>query len=120
MEQTFFNKELFTHILSFLDNRQHKNIIHSFKHMIYFDNIRTTHHMLLYGQVQSGKTSKIIDFISYNKHKLNILIIQNNRNMLSQYTQSLTNRHISYIIINSLTVHDRYNQQNLIIIINNI
>lgn len=118
MEKTIYNKELFTHILSFLDNRECNNIICSFKHMIYFDNIRCAQNILLYGQVQSGKTSKIIDFILYSKN-INILVIQNSRLMLSQYTHSLSANNIKYVVINSLSTYDEYKGQKVLIILNN-
>ena len=51
-----------------------------------------TTHTLLYGQVQCGKTSKIMEYVNnYKPDLLKIIIIQNNVSMLNQYRTSYIN-----------------------------
>ena len=121
MQQIFYNKDLFTNILSYLgNNREIRKTIESFRNMIHYDFIRFPTQMLLYGQVQSGKTSKIMDYITnYKSDKLKILVIQNNTLMLSQYVKTLSQRGITYKIINSNATEYKYNKERVLITINN-
>lgn len=121
MQRIFYNKDLFSNILSYLgNNREIRKTIDSFRNMIHYDFIRFPTQMLLYGQVQSGKTSKIMDYITnYKSDKLKILVIQNNALMLSQYVKTLSQRGITYKIINSNATEYKYNKERVLITINN-
>lgn len=122
MQSVFYNKDLFTNILSYLDNNDFhiKQKINAFRGLLHYDYIRSTTQLLLYGQVQSGKTSKIMDFVTKFKcNKLKILVIQNNILMLNQYVKALSHRGITHKVIgtnDSLQIYE--NEQVLITIYN--
>lgn len=121
MQSVLYNKDLFTNIMGYLDANETRKIMYEFRGLLHYDYIRpTANQILLYGQVQSGKTSKIMDFITkYKTDKLKILIIQNNILMLSQYVRSLSQRGITYRIIEANDTYYRYNNEQVVITINN-
>lgn len=113
-------RQLFTHILSYLDKKTLKIFANYFRKHIYYDYIIPTSHTLVYGEVQSGKTRKIMNYIqNYKCHLPKILIIQNNLFMLNQYIKSFKSHNISFKIINKKSSKDIYNQEQILIIINN-
>jgi hypothetical protein len=77
--------------------------------------------ILIYGQVQSGKTAEIMNSIQqYKPDKPKILIIQNNIIMLSQYIKSLKKCNITYCVIAPGTSFtQKYNGEQVIITIYN-
>jgi hypothetical protein len=118
--KVLYNKDLFTHILGYLDNNQTKAVINSFRGLLHYEYLKPTTQILLYGQVQSGKTSKIMDFITkFKTDKIKILIIQNNTLMLEQYVKTLSQRGITYKIIESKFKIYYYNKEQVLITINN-
>jgi len=118
--KVLYNKDLFTHILGYLDNNQTIVILNSFRGLIHYNYLNPTTQMLLYGQVQSGKTAKIMDFITkFKTDKLKILIIQNNTLMLNQYVKTLSQRGITYKIIEPNYMIHHYNREQVLITINN-
>jgi hypothetical protein len=112
------NKDLFTYILSFLTKKELKAIF-------FFDSKLNIHaflyprvNTLLYGQVQSGKTGRILDYIKNHKTStLKILIVQNSRCMLNQYVEAFAKNDITFVIVDGKHV-DYSNQQVLITIFN--
>lgn len=118
---------IFRHILSFLPNdfikttflnKKTGHISNVFKQNIIGHYHFPTIHTLIYGQVQSGKTNKIMEYIESNKQP-KVLIIQNSVNMLKQYIHALQKRKITYSVLqNNMTNHE-YHGQNVLITIHN-
>jgi hypothetical protein len=122
MQSVFCNKDILTHVLSYLDNTNWdiKQKINLFRRLVHYDYIRSANQLLLYGPVQSGKTSKIMDFITkFKQNKVKVLVIQNNVLMLAQYIKSLSQRGITYKIIATTSKLDTYNGEQVLITINN-
>lgn len=123
MQSVLYNKDLFTNIMSYLDSNASKKIINAFRGLVHYEYIQPTTHLLLYGQVQSGKTSKIMEFVTkFKRDKLKILVIQNNTLMLSQYVKTLSQRGITYKVIDSSYNNNKkcdYNKEQVLITINN-
>ena len=114
------NPDLFTYILSYLNKPNLKQIISTFKKYIHYDYISPTNNILLYGQVQSGKTNKIMNYITnYKTNIIKIIIIQNSVNMLEQYTFKLKEFNIKYKIINTNALSYSYNKEKVLITICN-
>ncbi len=108
--------------MSFLDTNESKKIINAFRYLLHYEYVKPTTHILLYGQVQSGKTAKIMDFITkFKTNKLKILVIQNNVLMLTQYVKSLSQRGITYKVIESKKsdANNHYHNEQVLITINN-
>jgi hypothetical protein len=65
--------------------------------------------ILIYGQVQSGKTAKIMEYIKNTNIKTKILMIQNSLSMLAQYERALNTNKIEFSSVSnssiSLTIH---------------
>jgi len=78
-----------------------------------FHKFYTKHISLVYGQVQSGKTSMIIKLIQQSQLQC-VLIIQNSLLVLQQYIQRLTDSRVSF-----QTVHDTHFHAKVIIVMNN-
>lgn len=114
------NKDLFTEICSYLDdNELHKFILH-FRRLVHYAYLLPRYHTLLYGEVQSGKTDKIMRYIKlYAMTSVKILIVQNNVNMLTQYAQALKSNETKFKIINSKSMNMPYNNENVLIVICN-
>lgn len=56
---------------------------------------------LIYGQVQSGKTAKIMEYIKNSSSRINILIIQNSLSMLAQYERALKTNDVKFYSVSS-------------------
>jgi hypothetical protein len=56
---------------------------------------------LIYGQVQSGKTAKIMDYIKNSSSRINILIIQNSLSMLAQYERAFKTNNVKFYSVSS-------------------
>lgn len=120
MNQVLTNPDLFTNILSYIDKKSLKSIVPSFKKWLHYDYIIPENHILLYGQVQSGKTSKIMNYIKmYKPDIVKILIIQNSINMQEQYVKTLVNQGIKYKVINTNALSSTYNNEQVLITIYN-
>lgn len=57
--------------------------------------------ILIYGQVQSGKTAKIMEYIRNNSSRINILFIQNSLSMLAQYERAFKTNKIQCVSVSS-------------------
>lgn len=116
------NRSLLTNIFEYFDvyDLKRLNLSVHFRENVYVDYIRPQHNTLLYGQVQSGKTSKIMEYIkTFKPDIVKVVIIQNNKHMLSQYKSALVNQQISYHAINSISSNYPYNNSNVLITIYN-
>lgn len=112
--------DLFTNILSYLDKQTLKSIVPAFKKRLHYEYIMPTIHTLLYGQVQAGKTNKIIEHIEhYKTNILKILIMQNSVNMQEQYVKIFKNKKIMYKIIDTNALSYSYNNEQVLITIYN-
>jgi hypothetical protein len=94
------NIDLFTYIMTFLNKKELKEVAYWFRPWMH-KCIVPRYNILLYGQVQSGKTSKILDYIRFYNQTLKILIIQNSKFMLSQYCNTFEKNGIRFLEINS-------------------
>lgn len=113
------NRSLMTYIFEYLDiyDLKRLNLLVHFRKNTYVDYIRPQHNTLLYGQVQSGKTSKIMEYIkTFKPDVLKVVIIQNNKHMLSQYKSALVNQQISFHAINSISSTYPYNHNSKVLI----
>ena len=120
MNKVILNKDLLTNIFSYLNKSELKSLVYSFRSNVHFDYIVPPKHVLLYGQVQSGKTDKIMEYVkNYKPYELKIIIIQNNVCMLSQYTNALKTQGISYKEINKRTSSTMFNYEQVLITIHN-
>ena len=81
--------------------------------------------VLIYGQVQSGKTSRIIEYVRNNSININILMIQNNLSMLAQYEKALENYKIFNFTVSNKNVNfisraiGKINRNIVLIVMNN-
>jgi hypothetical protein len=87
--KVFQNRPILTQIFNFLGN---DDIRESFLPTL-------NKQILIYGQVQSGKTSKIMEYIKKTTVSTKILLIQNNLSMLSQYERVLSSNKIMFSTI---------------------
>lgn len=129
---SMLNHHVFTHIMSYLSPSEVKTII-LYKSVGLIPSFRmcikpyiNTHrpyisiHSLLYGQVQSGKTKKIMDFVQqYNPRTLKVLIVQNNVKMILQYKKALMVRNIKFLVIHAKTATKRYDGEHVLLTIHN-
>ena len=84
--KVFENEKLLTRIFDFLGNESIRNVFIK----------RPNKQILIYGQVQSGKTAKIMEYIKKSNIRIKILMIQNSLSMLSQYERSLNTNKIKF------------------------
>jgi len=77
---------------------------------------RIEKNILIYGNVQGGKTSEIINYINENKWCQKVLVIQNSLLVLKQYEQRLKSKNIDYQIIDKNT---KEINKNLVLVLNN-
>ena len=85
MERVIYNRDLFTYIVSFMPRDQLKVLVDQFRQYVHYDYIVPTKHSLMYGQVQSGKTGKIMSYITGYKPEIpKVLMVPNNLFMLKQ------------------------------------
>ena len=114
--KVFENTKLLTRIFDFLDDESIRNAFIK----------RPNKQILIYGQVQSGKTAKIMEYIKKSNIRIKILMIQNSLSMLSQYERSLNTNKIKFYSVsqNNSWVIRRYLQMNyasnvVLIVMNN-
>jgi hypothetical protein len=83
----------------------------------YIDN--EPEHILLYGQVQGGKTKSIIELIKKSPNDYFVIVVQNSLLVLNQYKERLTAQDISFIVIDKYTI--KVNKKcNVMIVMNNV
>lgn len=90
-------------------------------------NDRTNKQILIYGQVQSGKTSKIMEYIKKSNVNITILVIQNSLSMLFQYEKTLSQNGIKFYSVsqNNVWIIKNYLRMNstknvVLIVMNNV
>jgi hypothetical protein len=112
--KVFQNRHILTQIFNFLgnDNIQEKFLPTSNKQI------------LIYGQVQSGKTSKIMEHIKKTTVATKILLIQNSLSMLTQYERALTQNCIPFSTISKPNINPtirniRLNKNRVLLVMNN-
>ena len=99
---------------------QLKVLVDQFRQYVHYDYIVPTKHSLMYGQVQSGKTGKIMSYITGYKPEIpKVLMVPNNLFMLKQYIKTLTQKNISYKIMDSNTCTSTFNNEQVLITMNN-
>lgn len=109
MNKTYRNLFFFAimkHTSSIITVFKNRNLLSEIFDFLGDDNIRNQFipkpkQILIYGQVQSGKTAKIIEYIKNSTIRINILFIQNSLSMLAQYENALRNEKIRYCSISS-------------------
>ena len=99
------NKDLMTKIFQYVGDfylcKHFKTLLHpNFMNFIEFIKCEPRQ-TLIYGQVQSGKTNKIIEYIKQTIVPIKILIIQNNLSMMMQYEKKLEEKNINFITVSS-------------------
>jgi hypothetical protein len=77
---------------------------------------RIEKNILIYGDVQGGKTAAIIDYINENSSCQKVLVIQNSLLVLKQYEQRFRLKNIQYQIVDKNT---REITKNLVLVLNN-
>jgi hypothetical protein len=77
---------------------------------------RIEKNVLIYGEVQGGKTRAIIEYIRENAHRKKVLVVQNSLLVLKQYEQRLKVSGIKYQVVTSNT---ECIKENLVIVLNN-
>lgn len=119
--EILYNKDLFSYITSFLKLKDFKKLASyaSIVKMLH-PSVVPSLNTLLYGQVQSGKTGKIMDYIqSYRPGELKVLVLQNSRFMLSQYTNTFNKLGIKFLEINHKNATNPLTDEQVIITIHN-
>lgn len=118
--RVLYNPDLFTHILSYLNKKELNELALPFKKFLHFRYILPSKHTLLYGQVQCGKTGKIIEYIQkYIPSMPKVIVIQNSICMLNQYIKAFKNNNILCKVISKATEKHIYKQENVILVIHN-
>lgn len=84
--KVFKNKKIVSRIFDFLGDDSIRNAFIK----------RPNKQILIYGQVQSGKTAKIMEYVKNSDIRVNILIIQNSLSMLCQYEKALNTNNIKF------------------------
>ena len=97
--KVFQNRKILSRVFDFLDDNNIRN-----------EFLPTSNkQILIYGQVQSGKTAKIMEYIKNTNVKTKILMIQNSLSMLEQYERALNLNKIEFSSVSnsniSLVVH---------------
>lgn len=117
------NPDIFTNICLYLEADELKKMADSFPHRLNTDYLRTIlpkTHTLLYGEVQSGKTDKIMRYIKYFKpHLLKVVVMQNNLTMCTQYKKAFKRENIPFLEINKKNSMAAYNNERVILVMNN-
>jgi len=125
MDRVIHNKDIFTQICLFAyENTGYlERIANEFRDYIHYDYVEQfikNTHTLLYGQVQSGKTDKLIQYVKkVRPESLKIITIQNNLMMLSQYKRALSANNIQYIETCNINACSAYNGESAILVMNN-
>jgi hypothetical protein len=112
--KVFKNRKILSKIFDFLGDDDIRNVFCT----------ANNKQILIYGQVQSGKTSKIMEYIKTTDVKTKILIIQNSLSMLSQYERSLNMNKINFLSVSSSNIsiviyHLRRVNSNIVLLVMN-
>jgi len=123
------NPDIFTNICLYLETEELQIISESFPKMLNMDYVKdyinkqlpkTQAHTLLYGEVQSGKTDKIMRYIKYFKtHLVKVVVMQNNLTMLAQYKNAFKRENIQFLEIKNKNSMACYNGERVILVMNN-
>lgn len=114
------NHYLFSYIVSFLSDKNLKQLAKGPLGYLIHEFVVPTSHTLIYGQVQSGKTAKIIEYVkNYRSDVPKILVMQNSLSMLKQYTMCLKANNISYKVINKSSAKEELGQEKVLLTMNN-
>jgi hypothetical protein len=114
------NHYLFSYIVSFLSDKNLKQLAKGPLGYLIHEFVVPTSHTLIYGQVQSGKTAKIIEYVkNYRSDLPKILVMQNSLSMLKQYTMCLKANNISYKVINKSSAKEELGQEKVLLTMNN-
>ena len=114
------NHYLFSYIVSFLSDKNLKQLAKGPLGYLIHEFVVPTSHTLIYGQVQSGKTAKIIEYVkNYRPDVPKILVMQNSLSMLKQYTMCLKANNISYKVINKSSAKEELGQEKVLLTMNN-
>jgi hypothetical protein len=90
------------------------------RNLVHYNHALPSYNTLLYGEVQSGKTGKIMQYIQhYPITTLKVLIIQNSLVMMSQYKNVLDRLHIPFCCISKDNAENVYRNEKVIIVIHN-
>jgi hypothetical protein len=113
--KVFQNKKILSKVFDFLGDNDIRNVF-----------LPTSNkQILIYGQVQSGKTAKIMEYIKNTQIKTKILMIQNSLSMLAQYERALDANKIHFRSITTsdiyLVIHNikRFNFNIVLLVMNN-
>ena len=114
------NHYLFSYIVSFLSDKNLKQLAKGPLGYLIHEFVVPTSHTLIYGQVQSGKTAKIIEYVkNYRSDVPKILVMQNSLSMLKQYTMCLKANNISYKVINKSSAKEELGEEKVLLTMNN-
>jgi len=120
ISKIIYDKDIFTRIFQYLEKDELKKIGKQFRNKLHYNYIYPTEHILLFGAVQSGKTSKIIKFINnYKPNMVKIFIIQNNLTMMKQMIKALNDNDIICKTIFKQNAKTHYNGERVLIVIQN-
>lgn len=112
---------LFTQICQYLSRNEMSAILDSnLRKWVHVEELMPKYNTLLYGEIQSGKTSKLMRYIVYYRRtKTKILVIQNSLTMLEQYKNALNALKISFVVVDKFTKDKTYSKENVLIVLNN-
>ena len=112
---------LFTRICQYFSRNEMSSILESnLRKFVHVEELMPKYNTLLYGEIQSGKTSKLMRYIVYYRRtKTKILVIQNSLTMLEQYKNALNALKISFVVVDKFTKEKAYSKENVLIVLNN-
>jgi hypothetical protein len=114
VKKVFQNRKILSKVFEFLGNDSiRKEFLPTFNKQI-----------LIYGQVQSGKTAKIMEYIKNTDIKTKILMIQNSLSMLAQYERALSSNKIEYRSVSNSNIslavcHAKRVNSNIVLLVMN-
>lgn len=118
--RVIYNRDLFTLISSFIDPATLRKITTNMRGLVHYNYAIPSYNTLLYGEVQSGKTSKIMRYIQYYPiTTVKVLMIQNNITMMSQYKNALEKLRIPFCCISTKYAENVYRNEKVILVIHN-
>ncbi len=115
-----YNRDLFTLICTFIEPTTLRKITHHMRRLVHYNYVVPSYNTLLYGEVQSGKTSKIMRYIQYYPiTTIKVLIVQNSLTMMSQYKNVMEQLRIPFCCISKTNAENVYRNEKVIIVIHN-
>lgn len=120
-KKIYFNRDLMSEIFQYFDRHDFRVLRKDpyFRNLIHYDQISPQYNTLVYGQVQSGKTHKIMEYIRTYHTKLKILVIQNSRSMILQYCNTLRTEGISHVVMTRNALYTPYKGERVLIAMHN-